>query len=714
MTQLNLLQNHLRETYQKWSALSDSNKKQKINLILPFIQLNSYLDAIAQNENSRHELEDFGNEYERIYGVNIREMNKSDIAPQLLARIEETQERGEKLNQEEQSQLLQYEDKYIHAHNRVMFNYGSFLKIARDNSVDEPKKEEISNQIQTLKNTENPAEFLPLLSEINRNFELEKYSAAIPKDDLENHALLNQMTSYALNLAQTSQILLDENSFTKTLEMFEPSATKFAAKRNVKIPDLSEFSSTLKDKGIEMTVGLESEFLLNSLEKKYAPKSETEKNIAIKKILADINARRKMQTKYGFEPTLPEIDDMTPLLSSTPKEGGIGRADFKPIVENIKKQTDELYKNTPEILRDHDGEVQEIERLVANFTEAESFFYKLFFLEDFAILHKVEMDDIYDPSKSREENFRNTWNLIKENRFHEKLLDMIQAHEIAVGPHDVSEILQEKNSVFEKMRLLANQSGASLDDANVQVNSAFTIKTESGEKENILLPKIIAKENGEIEIEFNALGRQFLQLMEEAVAELGEVAGVLRQDKVNTSLDRNKVVAKQLENTDFRKVNPDFPAFLNHKILAAKNSPLRLSFINDKVAVVELRLVGNNTHFAKFDEAQNLYLSGIDFVAEEFLPRVSQKIGQFVDSKTKEKLVELYRQKVSVNHQGQIEGLNQLQAPRITLDKIFDPEKQLVYNPYAPALKVALIPYPEATNPSGERLQPAINELSIN
>jgi hypothetical protein len=74
MTQLNLLQNHLRETYQKWSALSDSNKKQKINLILPFIQLNSYLDAIAQNENSRHELEDFGNEYERIYGVNIREI----------------------------------------------------------------------------------------------------------------------------------------------------------------------------------------------------------------------------------------------------------------------------------------------------------------------------------------------------------------------------------------------------------------------------------------------------------------------------------------------------------------------------------------------------------------------------------------------------------------------------------------------------------------
>jgi len=700
MTQLNSLQNHLHKTYEKWKDLDDSNKKQKINLILPFIQLNSYLNLIAPSENSHNNIKDFGAKYQRIYGVNISEMNNSDIAPQLLARIEEIQEQGGKLSAEEQSQLLQYEDKYIHAHNRVMFNYGSFLKIARDNSVDEPKKEEISNQIQTLKNTENPAEFLSLLSEINRNFELEKYSAAIPKDDLENHALLNQMTSYALNLAQTSQILLDKNSLDKTLKMFKPSATKFAAKRNVAIPDLSEFSSALKDKDIEMTVGLESEFLLNSLEKKQAPESETEKNIAIKKILADINARRKMQTKYGFEPTLPEIHDMTPILSATPKEGGIGRCDFTQIVEDIKERNRALK-----------SEVPEIEKLVANFTEAEAFFYKLFFLEDFAIASKVEMDGIYDPSKSREENFENTWNLIKENRFHEKLLDMIQAHEIAVGPHDVSEILQEKNSVFKKMRLLANQSGVSLDDANAQVNCAFTIKNESAEKENILLPKIIAKESGEIAIEFNALGRQFLQLMEEAVVELGEVAGVLRQDKVNTSLDRNKVVAQKLEGSDFREVNPDFPAFLNHKILAAKNSPLRLSFINDKVAVVELRLVGNNTHFAKFDEAQNLYLSGIDFVAEEFLPRVSQKIGQFVGSKTKEELAELYRQKVSVNHQGQIEGLNQLQAPRITLDKVFDPEAQQIYNPHAPALSVALIPYPEATNTSGERLQPVIKEL---
>ncbi len=99
-----------------------------------------------------------------------------------------------------------------------MFNYGSFLERTRDTSLDEERKTEIIGQIQDLKNSKDPAEFLSLLSEINRNFELEKYSAAIPKDDLENHALLNQMTSYALNLIQVSQVLLDENSLTKTLE----------------------------------------------------------------------------------------------------------------------------------------------------------------------------------------------------------------------------------------------------------------------------------------------------------------------------------------------------------------------------------------------------------------------------------------------------------------------------------------------------------------
>ncbi len=110
MTQLNLLQNRLHETYQKWSALSDPDKKQKINLILPFIELSSYLGVIDPNGNSHSYLEDFGNEYERIYGVNIREMVKSDIAPELLTRIKETQEQGEKLNEEEKSQLLQYKD----------------------------------------------------------------------------------------------------------------------------------------------------------------------------------------------------------------------------------------------------------------------------------------------------------------------------------------------------------------------------------------------------------------------------------------------------------------------------------------------------------------------------------------------------------------------------------------------------------------------------
>ena len=39
MTQLTLLQNHLHETFAKWNSLADEDKKQKINLILPFMQL---------------------------------------------------------------------------------------------------------------------------------------------------------------------------------------------------------------------------------------------------------------------------------------------------------------------------------------------------------------------------------------------------------------------------------------------------------------------------------------------------------------------------------------------------------------------------------------------------------------------------------------------------------------------------------------------------
>lgn len=678
MTNFHSLQNRLLETFRIWNQFNHNEQKQKINLIMPFVQLASYLERIEPNLELTENLRNFATTYQDLYQQDLRQMASSDFSNEIFSAIAESQKTKTKISDEIRNKILQYNDKYVHAHNRVMFNYGAFLQQSFA-QLTADQQLEIQDKVTQIKTTEDPENLLKLLEELNQDFALEKNSAVLEKDDLENHALLNQMTTYNSHIAQISAILLDDEKFVTAKNYFFQTAAKQTIKRDSTTPDLSSFQQTLAEKGLRMTVGLESEFLLNPTEKKNS-QTATQQNIAIKKNLADINARRKMQLKYGFAPTLPEItDDLLLLHENSDFSDGIRRADFNQITQDI-----ENYVISP-------NERKALNQQVASFSEAETFFYKLFLLEDFAYQNGIEMDGIFDPKKSRAENFATIKPLILSGRFHENLLDMIQAHEISVGPFEVNEILSRKNEVFEKLRLLANQSQASLDDANVQINSAFTIKINGAEK-NVLLPEII-KENGETRIEFNKLGSELLNLMEEAAVELGDVPGILRQTRVNASLDRNKFVGKELADTPFRQINEELPAFLNHKFLAAKNSTLRLSFINNEVAVVELRLVGNNTHFAQFQDGHNLFRSGIDFISEKFLSKVDEKISTFIKNKSAEELAALYNEKTTINHEGIIGGVAEHQATKVTADPNYNSLEQKNYNPESPALKVSLVKF---------------------
>ena len=683
MTQLILLQNRLETIYGQWASSDEASKKQKINLILPVVQLAGYLAHLSPTHNSEI-LEDFANNYQKLYQQDITRLETSDIAPKLLARVAEVQQQGPKLTKAETNELLQYEDKYIHAHSRVMFNYGNFLKQIHPQLSSE-KQELIEQRKSIIHDSKNGAEVLLNLTQINSEFDLEKHSGSIAKDDLENHALLNQITNLGLNIAQISESLLDENRFEKMRQVFGSEPAKFQIKRTTQNSNLSNFADALHDQGLEMQVGLESEFLLNSLSGKKNPETATEQNIALKKVLADLNARRKMQKKYGFESTIPEISDVTLFFEEDrERNSGIGRSDFNQIINDLQSDN-----------RIYDNNWPQIKKAVNNFTEAETFFYKLLFLEDAAQKHKVEVDGIYNPSQSKAENLENVLPLIIKGRFHEHLLDMIQAYEISVGPHDVAEIIDHKNAVFSEMKLLANHTGLSLDNPNVQINSSLWIETAPDKKENILLPKIVRnEETGEVKVWSNQLAVEFLHVMEESVGELKSVQGILRnQSEITTTFDRNKVVGSELANTPFRQVDENISAFINHKTIAAKNSTLRLSFVNNEVAVVEVRLIGNNPHFAKFNDSQDVYQSGIEFISEEFLEKFAQKSQEFLANKNKSDLLDLYHQPVEINHAGKISGLNSIAIDNIERDNIYNQDSQQIYNPQQTALNVAMIEY---------------------
>lgn len=699
------IEKNLHSIFQAWEELDDEQKIRKINFILPFVQLASYLDAIRQTgilpelqqETFADHLESFKKDYKKLFGgKDLSEMKSSDISPELLRKIEEAQQNNQQLSPEDRQALLSYGDKYVHAHNRIMFNYGNFLleildakmnqglkdkiKTFNENELDDKSQEK--KRRKSLRGREDHPE-ARLLIYLNSLFEIERNSAEIQKDDLENHALLNQLSNYLQHFLLLHR-LSDYQETAKILETIS-SVDNTHLKSTIIRSETSEevskdFEKSLEAKGLSIEIGLETEFLLHDIESDDL-ETAVQRNVALKKILADLNARRNMQTKYGIPPTIPQIKDLTLFFEDIEvdeKEGAKGMVISKKDFLEITQDLDKNLSNSEEY------DKEEMLKHVANFTKAEAFFYKFLLLNgDFPERNKIEIDGVYNPSRTREENLKNIWNLIREGKFYEKVLDMIQAHEIAFGPHEISEIVRVKERVLENMRKIAAESELSVDDPNVQINLSLWIQTKEGKK-NALVPEII-KEKDQTRIQISQLGVEFLRIIQEVVAEAAnEVEGVVRaQKEVDSGLDRKKYIGTQLKGTEYLEVNLSLPAFLNHKLLAAKSFNIRFSVINDEVAVAEIRFIGNNPHFAQFDNSQteNVYKSGLEFIPEVLLPRIASKIQQFVNSKTEKELQELYDKKVPIGKDGKVAGLKSVKIENAQHDNVFDPEKRKNYNP---------------------------------
>ncbi len=726
---INLLQDRLEETYNTWSSLDLETQKQKINLILPLIQIQSYITTLQKISDSQSEknlgaiargsdiLENFRTKYKELYKQDLAEMGSSDFPPETLDRIKEIQRIEATETVEERDELrdiiLQYDDKYPHAHSRVMFNYGSFLQTIFDHKLTPDQKIDIQESLSQL-NAEkiNP---LSALVEINKKFEIQKNSGVIVKDDLENHALLNQMNSYSQHIAALPAILLDEARYPTIEKAFSAPSGQYITRRT-DVPDIDQaalttFKYKLAAKGLEMYLGLESEFQLNPLRTLGLEDHEsvTEGNISVKKNIGDLTARGNMQDKYSQPKTIPEITNLGLLLAKTDTE-----INFDPTLrENFRKfdifQIDHHIKefvtadNWAEIKTaietGKSGEqvidlphVTNAETLKTHLTEqtknlsdAEIYFYKLLFVENFSAKSEIEIDGVYDPKKPQESN-QEIISLIGKGNLHEKLLDMIQAYEVSVGPYEISEALDKKNAALSEMRLIANKSGVSIDNPNVQLNFSLWITNENGEKEDIFLPKVVEKD-GEKKVEFSQLGANILQLIAEAVAESGSVEDILRnQTEIKVSVDRKKYIGSQLVGTPYLPINEiseegePKPAFLTHKESAAKDVEIRVSAINDKVGVAEIRLVGNNPHFAKFNSSEITFQPRIDYIPEYLIPAINDKIGNYVSGFAVEELRSLHDAKIPVAYNGRIAGLEPVSVVGIARSNPYDRDEQDRYD----------------------------------
>lgn len=729
----------------QWLKLEDEQAKEKINLILPFIQVASQQIALSKISGTASSLETLLGAVHKKYGTlfsqDLAAMGYSDIPPHLMARITEIQQNAsaDPLSTAERAELLSYDEKYSHAHSKVMFNYGSFMETVFPALTAERQKE-IRNNIATLSTIEDPEEFQALLVAINKSFEVENNSALIAKDDLENHALLNQMSNYDQHVADISRKLLNPEQFLKAQEILAAPGGKYHINRGPKTTSNSVEESAktigeeeskhgaetsaqdvLKSKGLSMAVGLESEFLLHSAEKRNND-SRFVRNAKLKRIISDLNARRFMQTKYGLTPTVPAITNVNLLMEGPASEpetylvsgsgGGGGAAgeeydvrdkeekiistrDFLQIKRHLKDAWD---RGVIDSLLPTPFLEEEMDEMINNFTEAEIFFFKLFFLDEDTKIHKIDMEGVFDPTKSNDENLQVILPLIRDGRFHEKLLDMIRAHEISIGPHPYEEVIAHKNAALKQMRLAANLEGCYVDDANLQVNLSMMVTEPDGSQSHAFLPRIVPDpETGAKNLCFSQFGANILRIIQESVAKTAHIPGILRdQTQISSAIDRKKYLGDEgrLKGTPYLDINPDLPAFLNHKLLAAKTSTLRISALNADVGVCEIRIIGNNPHFATLDKSQTTSQSALDFASEELLAIIEQDIAEYVSPLSREEILAQHGTLVRVNEDGTIPGLEpSLVTTPIERDSMHDRSRHEPLRKMKPRDSVAIIPY---------------------
>lgn len=679
--QIQTVINNLQQIYQTWLGLSDESKKKKINQILPFINLVSYLDglfevaALPQNQELKEILEDFSYRYQDLLGTDITKMQASDFSPEMMKDFEKIQSGKSTANEATKIIIASKWIKYEHAHSRVMFNYGRMLKTIQD------ERPAIANGLKQkaaeLLTGANP-DITALLFEINEQFNIEQNAEAFAKDDLENHALLNQSTNYKNHLA-LANILLEENGLKNILASLTQTPQKRVttnvemqraeADKNVKsITDFDLWSQKrAKDTNqkFELQVGIESEFLLRQF--KSALSKVVTQNDKIKIALADLNSRRKMQTKYGKAPTVVEIKDVRPFLIDEELEAKHPRRlDISIIQRDVIKSLD---------LKD-ENEIAEVKKEIGRFTEAEIYFYKLLFLNEDHQL-PIEIDGVYDYKKSKIENLKHILPFIKTGILHEKLLDMIRAHEVSIGPFDISATLPAIDKTLSAMHLAANQTGLSLEDPNVQLNLSFWMNGK-----NALMPEI-KKEGENTTMQISALGREIMGIIATTVAQNADVAGILRsQQFIEVNFDRKKIIGEELKGTPFLDIDPNQTAFTNHKKLAAKTATIRASVaVKDKVSVAEIRLVGNNPHFATFGDAEEFLQPGLTFIPHILLPEITKNIQNFLDSKSQDELQTLSDSKVNIGYDGRIEGLEPVKVEEIKKIDQYDPTQKTSHDP---------------------------------
>ncbi len=559
--------NLLATIYDKWQKLEPKNKLARIDFILPFVSLAGVLCVLddSKNEDLQNIRKDFKEFYEKNHPLPLQ-WQSSDFSDEIKKKLQKISDSpNEIMSATLIDDLMLYAEKYRHAHFVAQFYLQDILS-------EEHKKIKI----------ENKENFLETIQQISNEINKKLQSKFASPDDLERHALLNQLSGFLQSLQDSAKIIDKVDITEEYLQQIDPKNLKafnqntspqiFLFRNGVNEYKIKHFAETILKAGIETEIS-SSQQLSN-------PDTIFKKIAFLKRLFVDIEPRRNMAKKYGIKFDFPEIN-WEKIINSQPQlldTNLVQKSYLNEATFNLVATT--FTKNLPEISQN------EINNTVATMLPEEALAFLLLFNQEKSDV-KIKFDDIPN-------DISQVYQLIKSQKFYQKTVDMIYAMEIDVF---LDEITEEKVAkipeIFKQLNYWGNFVGYPITKMNEQVNFSFA----DAEKDLIdYQPNV---DDDKLKATISGVGVEILKTIQETLQKIDAEHSIFRDSKtIAVGFDAKKCgdpdfFAKSV--AKFSQDHPDSSAFAIHKQVAGKVYEIRVSKIDD-ATIVETRMIGCNPH----------------------------------------------------------------------------------------------------------------------
>ena len=557
---------NLQKIYQQFKELEDpQNKLARITAILPFVSLAGLLLIKHPNNQTLTQIrQDFKEYYEKNHHQKL-EWQTADFDQELIQKLAKLSNQGEHINQELFEELYDYQHKYRHAHFVAYFYLVDTLKdLELDNQT---KIDTIITKTKTRLETEFPN-----------------------PDDLERHALLNQISDILQSLQQAQQFINDLNKteyYIKEIDKFTKNTSP-----QIALSQIAKKQAQIESGSAIIKAGIEIEFSSANFQLS-KPKTNYQQIAFLKQVSADYEPRSQLAIKYG-KPPLSEINwqNIIPTLPELSLGDGpnandsyLNQATFN-LITNILQQALPTENRT------------KIKSVVATMLPQEALAFLLLFgkQDELSPAINFKFDGI-------SEDITEVYTLIKNKQFYAKTVDMIHALEVDLFIDQVTEEkLQQLPKKFQELNYWSNFVGWPVTKVNQQVNFSFTQLIEDDEKD--LIDYQIQEVHGKkLQATISGIGAEILKTIQNSLQKIDEEHDILRDGtEIAIAFDAKKSGREDYFKQEVAKFKEENPAtaFTIHKQIAGKTAEIRVSVIKDthdkQHTIVEARMLGCNPH----------------------------------------------------------------------------------------------------------------------